>query len=841
MSERKPLLERVFGFVIKYIGVQQLVILIFLLAALLSTTLGVASVVRGINSQPLWIIGAIGVLIAWGLASRSVANWASIGGGTMIGVLLVLIRMGNLGGMLWQTLYRAGNLVTQGVRYLVQGAYYLGTTLISRLGISALQFSPTAPLIPQTRPFLNSLELLLIDTGVLFNRLADWIVALIQRQALYDPVAASVAWGVLIWIAAFWAGWITQRKNKPLLAVTPWGIMLSAILSYTGARTSSLLFLMGLGLVLMALVHQRDRERTWELIGIDFSEDIGSEIIVMAISTALALTLTAAIVPAISIGDMVDWAEDRLETWRERNRGPDTVAESLGVEPQPQPVPRAGTFENVATGGLPRRHLIGSGPELSERIVMVIQTGELQPVPAEALFEAPPNHYWRSLTYDTYTGRGWATSRTETRSYEAGEPVQAETSETQRVLNQRVRIFDETERLLYAAGELVTVQQPFDVAWRRGTGDDIFGVTALSNTYRVRTLVSTATVESLQVAGTAYPDWIAERYLDLPEDLPNRVIDLARDLTATEPSPYERARAIEQYLRNTYPYTLDVPQPPVDQDIADYFLFELQKGYCDYYATAMVVLARAAGLPSRMAVGYITGTYDALNAQYIISEAEAHAWVEVYFPGYGWIKFEPTGGWPELYRPSEQEEPEWEPPEDLATLPGSNQNQRSPLLRYWYLTLLGIGVIMGLIVVVFAALDLLWLSIQPMPKTILRLYGRLRRHAEHLDVPIDSGDTPHEFEVTFTESLRSLSDERRLLHWTGNGVEEISRLIELYVQLNYTDITAAEIDRQGALKTWQRLRWRLWFLRLWQSLRNRWATSSILRPTLKRFRSAYER
>jgi transglutaminase-like putative cysteine protease len=81
------------------------------------------------------------------------------------------------------------------------------------------------------------------------------------------------------------------------------------------------------------------------------------------------------------------------------------------------------------------------------------------------------------------------------------------------------------------------------------------------------------------------------------------VLALARDLTATEPTPFDRARAIEAYLR-TYPYTLDLPSPKLDRDVVDYFLFDLRQGYCDYYATSMVVLARAAGLPARLAVGY---------------------------------------------------------------------------------------------------------------------------------------------------------------------------------------------------------------------------------------------
>src|SRR3972149_7569533 len=130
--------------------------------------------------------------------------------------------------------------------------------------------------------------------------------------------------------------------------------------------------------------------------------------------------------------------------------------------------------------------------------------------------------------------------------------------------------------------------------------------------------------------------------------------DGIRDLTVTGVQTcalpiYDKAKAIEAYLR-TYPYDLEVPAPPEGQDVADYFLFDLKKGYCDYYATAMVVLARSSGVPARFVLGYSPGSYDAPNAQYVVRELNAHSWVEVYFPGMGWVEFEPTASQPEIDR-----------------------------------------------------------------------------------------------------------------------------------------------------------------------------------------------
>ncbi len=97
-----------------------------------------------------------------------------------------------------------------------------------------------------------------------------------------------------------------------------------------------------------------------------------------------------------------------------------------------------------------------------------------------------------------------------------------------------------------------------------------------------------------------------------------------------------------------------MPLPPDEiVDITDYFLFELQRGYCDYYATAFVVLARSAGIPARFASGFAVGSWDPTRMSFLITEGEAHSWPEVYFPDYGWIPFEPTAGRPELVRPVE--------------------------------------------------------------------------------------------------------------------------------------------------------------------------------------------
>jgi transglutaminase-like putative cysteine protease len=108
-------------------------------------------------------------------------------------------------------------------------------------------------------------------------------------------------------------------------------------------------------------------------------------------------------------------------------------------------------------------------------------------------------------------------------------------------------------------------------------------------------------------------------------------------------NPYDAVEAIQDYLRTQYSYRTDVPYPPAGiVDFVDYFLFENQVGYCDYFASAMAVLARTQGIPARLVRGYAAGSYDQEKGTYVVSAALAHSWVEVYFPAYGWERFEPT-------------------------------------------------------------------------------------------------------------------------------------------------------------------------------------------------------
>ncbi len=165
---------------------------------------------------------------------------------------------------------------------------------------------------------------------------------------------------------------------------------------------------------------------------------------------------------------------------------------------------------------------------------------------------------------------------------------------------------------------------------------------ALGDSYAVTGLTSTADPDQLRAAGTAYPAWVTDRYLQLPATITDRTRALAADLSAGQTNAFDTAVAIEGYVRSTIAYNEEIEPPPDDRDVVDYVLFESQEGYCEYYASAMAVLLRAEGIPARVVGGYFPAPFDHDEGGHLYREKNAHLWVEAFFPGYGWIPFEPT-------------------------------------------------------------------------------------------------------------------------------------------------------------------------------------------------------
>lgn len=299
----------------------------------------------------------------------------------------------------------------------------------------------------------------------------------------------------------------------------------------------------------------------------------------------------------------------------------------------------------------------------------------------------------------------------------------------------------------------------------------------VGSTYEYTALASTASPDQLRNAGTDYPGYVERRYLQLPTTITPRTTQLAHSLTASTDTPFDAAMAIQDYLRSHITYNENVPVPPKDQDVVDYVLFDNPQGYCEYYATSMVVMLRALGIPARLVAGYYPGTLDPQQGGYLYRQKNAHAWVEVFFPGYGWIPFEPTASRPDLAygdQPGQSAEQAATPPVKLtpptgqqATPPGNLAIAGTPPASLPGVVttpdegggsggnLLLAGLIVAVALLAGGIATAFWFLPLRDLSPIDAVFARLLRFGRFAGVPASGATTPHEFAESLGDRIPS--------------------------------------------------------------------------------------
>ncbi|MGH9669346.1 MAG: transglutaminase TgpA family protein, partial [Terriglobales bacterium] len=193
---------------------------------------------------------------------------------------------------------------------------------------------------------------------------------------------------------------------------------------------------------------------------------------------------------------------------------------------------------------------------------------------------------------------------------------------------------------------LAPVAEALYVNYRTVAADDT-GAIYNNDRYRVISAyegvsnISSPAATALRAAAGEVPQEIQERYLQLPAKVDARIPPLAQQITAKAANDYDRARALELYLQARYGYTLQLSKEPLADPVAN-FLFERKEGHCEYFASSMAIMLRELGIPARIVNGFRTGEFNDLTGSYIIRARDAHSWVEAYFPGQGWVAFDPT-------------------------------------------------------------------------------------------------------------------------------------------------------------------------------------------------------
>jgi transglutaminase-like putative cysteine protease len=654
--------------------------------------------------------------------------------------------------------------------------------------------------------------------SALAQRIFTWIAGRLRGEAVQDPAARAFVWSLVLWLTSAWAGWQmrfnllgeSRIDKRTLIALLPATALLTWVLDITSQKSVAFWLHLATLLFLLGLAHYESLARIWRQKRMDFSESIWEDTLL----ATSALTLTAIVASFLAYSISIEDIRDRIREWDEQR----TRTSNSG-----QTTTEDGPPNGSRTGqGLGSIHSVTAGPQLSTDIIMIVTTGDRPAVP-QAVDLDVPYYYWRTMTYQTYFGTGWTNPVNPIFEQSASQPLMQANPPGYRVVHQEVIFPSGPTRHLYWTGTLMGADVPLELTWRAApeadiaTDDldtllqaDLISALTPAESYTADSLLSIYSENDLRAARAIYPDWVTERYLRLPETVPERVLALARDITATSLTPYDRAVAIETYLRQI-PYNLDVPGPPTGRDVADYFIFDLKQGYCDYHATAMTVLARAAGLPARFVIGYANGTYNSLDAHYVVTQADSHAWTEIYFPGIGWVEFEPTPSEPAPIRASRADIPTFTPaPAEPINWSGI------PLLLTRALDVLWPPVaVLALLYVLWIGTEFLRLDRYEPVELIGRLYGRLRRLARPVSGWPPHSQTAYEYAAALSAGLSTLRDQSRLNGWLLTPAQaHVKTLTELYIQSLFSPHPAGRAEGKRAARAWIGLRWRLNLLNL---------------------------
>lgn len=253
---------------------------------------------------------------------------------------------------------------------------------------------------------------------------------------------------------------------------------------------------------------------------------------------------------------------------------------------------------------------------------------------------------WRGIGLTTFDGKRWfnrnllsaKVSRSRSFSFR---PEVFHPSQPPEMVRYTVTLQPVASDALFLALQPVELNGPFRSIWIDEASSIYlrFGASSLVR-YTAVSDVAEPDPYSLRTAAGRIPPFIEETYLQLPPVNP-KVRQMALDITRNQKTAYDKARAIEEYLQTNYGYTLDLPPAMPDDPIA-YFLLEVRRGHCEFFASAMAIMLRTLGIPSRIVNGFLQGNFNDLSGQYTVRASDAHTWVEVYFPGYGWVPFDPT-------------------------------------------------------------------------------------------------------------------------------------------------------------------------------------------------------
>ncbi len=511
----------------------------------------------------------------------------------------------------------------------------------------------------------------------LWGRLSIVLQELIQQDAITDNILFLLLMALVFWTVAVYAGFTLARYAHAWRVVLPVGLTIIIIHSFDpllSSRAWYLAFYLFFALLLVARLTFLKNRALWRQHHAHVPPDVGFDMARFTALVALVLVLFAWNVPVVaeSLRPVANVWRTATHPWMNLRDRFSFAFASLRAS--------VGLVSDMYGESMS----LGLGSPLSDQILMEVEA------PSD-----PPQgvrYYWRARVYSVFDGSEWEVGIDDSREFlpsgrdltQPGVDARAEAVFTFHPYNAISSLYVVPQPLWVSRPSEATITTNPD-----GTIDlESFRVLEYlrpGERYEVRSSLSAVTIKDLRAAGSDYPQWVLDRYLQLPDDISQRTLELAQQLAEGQETPYDVTAAVTNYLRENITYQLTIDAPPQDANRLDWFLFEYKKGFCNYYATSEIILLRSLGIPARMAVGFAQGERQVEiiedqqpgqgetigpdvaisdTATYLVRQKNAHAWPEVYFPGIGWVEFEPTSSENALFRPSgedftsNQEQPE---------------------------------------------------------------------------------------------------------------------------------------------------------------------------------------
>lgn len=627
------------------------------------------------------------------------------------------------------------------------------------------------------------------------DRLAVWGDALVSGGISNDNIPFVVLVVAATYFTAYVAALSIFRWYNAWLGLVPGGLALLTNISYLpGQRSLPLLIYLFCAILLVARVNLLRNARDWRRNHVRYPEFISLSVLNVTVWVAIALLAVAWVMPVGGgTGAFYSLWSGLTSPVAEPLRDLGRVFSAIDSK-------KGGTIHHFgATLPLQGEISLGGGDVMQ---VTTTETGFL-----------------RAQVYDVYTAQGWKVGPSSQITSTSVPPLQPLNSvqEALRQLRRQVSIQVTTSKrsnVIVSAGQPLAVNIESRVVFGPGPGD----VTSVRPTrqlgeneqYRVDSTVSNASVNALRAASATYPAW-TQAYLQLPPNLPPKIAAKAREVTIGAATAYDKAAMIEQFLR-TFAVDTKIEAAPPKKDSVEYFLFDVRRGYFDYHASAMVVMLRTLGIPARLAVGYVIHAEDRIPQTnvYEIDEGDAFAWPEVFFPGLGWVEFNPTPSEPPILRSGL----------DGDFLPGFDPNQ--PFFDDAFIDPTGLGqtgpagealdqliieeesntvsrvlmiIVLGVLALTLAGAGILrysWtrgLAGMPYPVQVWEKTLRLARWASFKPLP---QETPREVVARLRRELPE--------------VEDLEYLSETYVRSRYGSKVLSESEQERLESVWRRVR-----------------------------------